>query len=327
MQRALRYHGSVIEKVRETFLVKIAAEFESAVVKRALHGGPGQASARLLAEGPGWRVYDVVCDHGPQDRPFEEQHSGISIAIVAGGSFQYRGDGGRELLTPGSLLLGQHGQYFECRHEHAPGDRCIAFRYDPEYFEDLVADAGFPRAAFNALRLPPLRELSGLISQACSGVLGSAVSWEELSLQLAGRTLALTAAHSVAPPDVPASSVARITRAIRAIECRPHDQLSLRDLAREARLSPYHFLRTFQQITGLTPHQYLKRSRLRQAAMQLGVQPERILNIAFDSGFGDVSNFVHAFRAEFGTSPREYRRRVRSGTRGGLEAEQRSAGG
>jgi len=61
--------------------------------------------------------------------------------------------------------------------------------------------------------------------------------------------------------------------------------------------------------------------------MQLGAQPQRILDIAFESGFGDVSNFVHAFRAEFGTSPREYRRRVRSGTRGGLKAKLRSAGG
>lgn len=282
------------------------------MANRALHGGPGQAAARLLAEGPGWRAYDVVCDHGPQDHPFQEQHSGYSIAIVAGGSFQYRGDGGRELLTPGSLLLGRHGQYFECRHDHAPGDRCIAFRYDPGYFEELAADAGFPRAAFSTLRLPPLRELSSLISRACSGVLGSLVSWEELSLQFAERTLALTAARRTASPDVPASSVARITRAVRTVERRTREQLSLPELAREARLSPYHFLRTFQQITGLTPHQYLMRSRLRQAALQLGVQPEPILEIALDSGFGDVSNFNRAFRAEFGTSPREYRRRLLS---------------
>lgn len=306
-------------------MVKIAAEFEEAVAKRALHGGPGQACARLLAEGPGWRVYDVVCDHGPQDRPFEEQHSGVSIAIVAGGSFQYRGDGGRELLTPGSLLLGQHGQYFECRHDHAPGDRCIAFRYDPEYFERVAWDAGFSRAAFQALRVPPLRELSTLISRACGGVLGAPVSWEELSLQLATRTLALTSARRSWPPDVPASSAARITRAIRAIERRAHDSLGLAELAREARLSTYHFLRTFEQVTGLTPHQYLKRTRLRQAALQLGAEPGRILDIALESGFGDVSNFNHAFRAEFGVNPREFRRRL-SAACGGLEAERRPAG-
>jgi AraC-like DNA-binding protein len=49
------------------------------------------------------------------------------------------------------------------------------------------------------------------------------------------------------------------------------------------------------------------RTRLRNAATRLILDAERILNIAFDSGFGDVSNFNHAFRTEFGMSPREYR--------------------
>ena len=49
-------------------------------------------------------------------------------------------------MLPGSLLLGNVGQHFECAHEHATGDRCIAFGYAPDYFERLVADAGI-RAA------------------------------------------------------------------------------------------------------------------------------------------------------------------------------------
>ena len=57
----------------------------------------------------------------------------------------------------------------------------------------------------------------------------------------------------------------------------------------------------------MTPHQYVLRARLRQAAMRLAVEPARIIDIAFDCGFGDVSNFNRAFRAEFGVSPRAYR--------------------
>ncbi|MGE5813314.1 MAG: helix-turn-helix domain-containing protein, partial [Acidobacteriota bacterium] len=37
----------------------------------------------------------------------------------------------------------------------------------------------------------------------------------------------------------------------------------------------------------------------------------KIVDVALDSGFGDVSNFNRAFRAEFGVSPRTYRRRAR----------------
>jgi AraC family transcriptional regulator len=72
-------------------------------------------------------------------------------------------------------------------------------------------------------------------------------------------------------------------------------------------VSSYHFLCIFQQLTGVTPHQYVLRARLREAAMRLTAEPAKILDIALDCGFGDVSNFNHAFRAEFGVSPRGYR--------------------
>jgi AraC family transcriptional regulator len=79
------------------------------------------------------------------------------------------------------------------------------------------------------------------------------------------------------------------------------------DLAREARLSPSHFLRTFERLTGVTPHQYVRRTRLRNAAAQLVGSRAKVLNIALNSGLGDVSDFNRAFRKEFGVSPRVYR--------------------
>ena len=53
-------------------------------------------------------------------------------------------------------------------------------------------------------------------------------------------------------------------------------------------------------------HQYVVRARLREAAVRLRVRSDRILDIALDCGFGDVSNFNRMFRAEFGRSPRTY---------------------
>jgi AraC-like DNA-binding protein len=99
---------------------------------------------------------------------------------------------------------------------------------------------------------------------------------------------------------------------VRAVERHPDAGLTLARLARESGLSPYHFLRTFERLTGLTPHQYVLRARLREAAIRLAVTEKRarILDIALDSGFGDVSNFNRSFRAEFGVSPRAYRQRA-----------------
>jgi transcriptional regulator GlxA family with amidase domain len=78
-------------------------------------------------------------------------------------------------------------------------------------------------------------------------------------------------------------------------------------LAKIARLSPYHFLRTFEELTGATPHQYILRMRLRRAAVRLRLERGSIAEIALGCGFGDISNFNRTFRAEFGMTPREYR--------------------
>ena len=217
-------------------------------------------------------------------------------------------------MTPGSILLGNVGQCFECGHEHGTGDRCLSFGYAPDYFERLAADAGIRGSGpiFTALRLPPLRALSPITARAWSGLGGSgSVSWEEVGLRLAARTVQLARSVSPDSKSAPPSAAARVTRVIRRIEHDPDSGLTLNSLAREAGLSPYHFLRTFQSLTGVTPHQYILRTRLRTAAARIARETAKILDIALDCGFGDVSNFNHAFRAEFGVSPRIYRLQMR----------------
>lgn len=295
----------------EEFLAKIAMKLEQALAERRITGFPGQARARALARGSGWTVGDVVCTSGPKDRPFEEGHTGVSIAVVVAGSFQYRAAAQGELMTPGSLLLGNPGQSFECGHEHGEGDRCVSFHYEQGYFEKLAADfrVRSERVPFKPLRLPPLRATSHLVGLACAALEGSpAPSWEELSLQLAATALRLVRNRPQSAREEPPSVIARVTRAVRLVEKQLHGELTLRELAAEAGLSPYHFLRVFTRLTGLTPHQYVRRARLRAVAVDLASQlrHKRVLDLALDTGFGDVSNFNRSFRREFGLSPRKY---------------------
>lgn len=262
--------------------------------------------ARVIATGAGWSVSEVVCTLGPRDRPFEEQHSGVSIAMVAAGTFVYRGPAGRELMTPGSLLLGSAGQSFECSHDHGAGDRCIAFSYAPELFDRIQAEP-----AFRAHRVPALRALSPLVARAEAALGGAAeIAWEEVAVELAG--LASEVERQVDRVASPASSEARVAHLVRIIEGEPAREYELDAMAREARLSPYHFLRIFRQVTGITPHQHLLRRRLQRAAIRLADEPTKIVEIALECGFGDVSNFNRTFRAEFGVSPRAWRRSLRS---------------
>lgn len=304
-------------------MAEIAVALNEALQARSALGTPGRATARLLAHGDGWTVEDVVCTSGPRDRTFEELHSRVAIAVVMTGTFQYRAAGARGtadrvVMTPGSLMLGSMNQCFECGHEHATGDRCLSFGYTPELFERIAAGAGIRarRAVpgFLALRVPPVRAIAPLVAAACGAALHPAgIAWEELSVRLAAEALRLVEGRS--GPDSPATlaAEARVTRIARRIEHEPDGDLTLARLSEDARLSPYHFLRVFERLTGVTPHQYVLRTRLRRAALRLVSGSGSVLGIALDCGFGDVSNFNRAFRDEFGTTPRGMRRRVASG--------------
>jgi AraC family transcriptional regulator len=298
-------------------LAKIAVELEQALTQRARNGAPAGLTARMLAQGDGWSVEDVVCTSGPRDRSFEETHGCYRIAVVVAGSFQCRSESGKELMTPGSLLLGNAGECFECGHDHGSGDRCVSFGYSPGLFETLAADAGARglRAGFPYLRLPPSGGMAALVARVCAGLAAPlpapvATVWEELSVELAGCALQLTAETQHRATTLAPGAVARVTRAVRMMDRDPSVPLALKDVAQQAGLSTYHFLRVFEQLTGITPYQYLRRARLRNAAVRLAESRAKVLDVALDCGFGDISNFNHAFRAEFGVSPRAYRAQV-----------------
>lgn len=258
----------------------------------------------------------MVCTRGPQDPRFEEQHDQFVIAIVTSGTFQYRSSGSNreEVMTPGSVLLGSPGQCFECGHEHGVGDRCLAFHFSADYFNHLVAGGGTRKRlkAFQSSKLSPIRMLSPIIADACAALSGSDVAWEELGVRLSARALQLDAAIQPDTQFTSPAAVDRVSESVRWIEKRSTSDLTLLRLAREAGLSPFHYLRTFESVTGTTPHQFMLRTRLRGAAVRLATGDGKVVDVALETGFGDVSNFNRAFRAEFGVSPTTYRRRRRS---------------
>jgi AraC-like DNA-binding protein len=224
------------------------------------------------------------------------------------GTFEYRSPAGGELMTPGSLLLGNAGEPFRCGHEHGTGDRCVSFSYTREFFEGLAGDGAASATRFTTPRLPPVRELSPLVTKAALLVHGSEEkNGEALAIQIAMQAIGMAADRRADRTDVNASSLARVTRVLRLVENEPDAEYKLAGLAHVAGLSPFHFLRTFVRVTGATPHQYMMRVRLRRAGLALKLRREKIVDIALECGFHDVSAFNRAFRAEFGVSPRVYR--------------------
>ena len=264
-----------------------------------------------LASGPGWSVSDVVCNAGPHDRPFEERHEAVCIAAVTQGTFQYRSALGTVVLAPGALLLGNAGTCFECGHEHAIGDRCISFHFAPDRLEAIAtAVPGARRLAFTVPRLPPLPALMPIVAAAeVARDERDSAELEELALCLGG---AVVAALADVKPQVRQPSrrdERRVTEALRRIEAQAQEPLTVGDLARDAAMSPYHFLRVFTQVAGMTPHQFVLRTRLHRAAVCLRRSNDAVLGIALEAGFNDLSTFVRRFRNIMGVSPSQLRAR------------------
>jgi AraC family transcriptional regulator len=267
--------------------------------------------AHLLARGPGWRVSDIRCASGPRERPFEERHESVSLGVVLEGSFQYRNALGSALLAPGAVLLGNPGQCFECGHEHAAGDRCLAVQFDPALWEEIAAAApGVRRADFALPSLSPSAALAPLLAEAeAARDAGDAAALEELAFRLAGAALTLAAGAGRAARPPSRRDERRVTAALRRIEAAPDEATSLADLAAEAAMSPYHFLRTFRRLAGMTPHRYVLHSRMHRAAVRLRLSDAPVSAIAFEAGFGDLSTFNRRFRRTMGSAPAAYRRR------------------
>lgn len=270
--------------------------------------------ARTLAKGDGWRVNEVICALGPQDRAFEEQHHDVTIAIVAAGSFFYRSETGRSLMYPGALLLGNAGACFECGHEHGTGDRCLSIHFASRLFEEIAAAAtGSYRFRFPTNMLPALRQLAGPIVKVEAGTLAAdPISLEELSIGLAEAVFAVLSDGARATGNPPARDRRRVSDVVRYIEDNADQPLGLSNLAGLACMSRYHFLRTFRQVLGITPYQLLLNMRMRRAALALTTTPAEVAAIAFASGFGDLSTFNARFRNMTGMSPQAFRRSVPS---------------
>jgi len=88
------------------------------------------------------------------------------------------------------------------------------------------------------------------------------------------------------------------------------EDISLATLAEVARLSPYHFVRTFKQSFGLPPHRYLSSLRIQRAKSLLSNPAMSVTQIGFNLGFSETSSFTTSFRKHTGLTPTAYRRGV-----------------
>lgn len=253
---------------------------------------------------------DYRCTARPDDPSEVEVHRAFSISYVRRGSFGYRSRGASFELVAGSLLVGRPGDEYVCTHEHHDGgDECLSFALAPEIADEI----GGASDVWTVGSLPPLPELMVL------GELGQAtaegntdVRLDEVGLSMAARFVEVVSGRQRRPVQATARDRRRAVEIALWLDEHSHEPIDLDTIAKTAGSSPFHFLRLFSKVLGVSPHQYVVRSRLRRAARLLVEEESRpITDIAFDVGFGDLSNFVRTFHRAAGASPRGFRRAAR----------------
>jgi AraC family transcriptional regulator len=100
-------------------------------------------------------------------------------------------------------------------------------------------------------------------------------------------------------------------RCLELLRARLSEDISLDELAAEARLSPYHFARMFKQSVGVPPRVYLTRLRVEKACELLETTDLPVTEIAQEVGYSSNQVLARVFVKHRRMSPTDYRRAVR----------------
>jgi AraC family transcriptional regulator len=109
----------------------------------------------------------------------------------------------------------------------------------------------------------------------------------------------------------------QVKRACEKLDSDLGGKLSLEQIAAEFGLSVSHFSRAFKASTGLPPHQWLLRQRVKAAKQLMTIRDLPLSEIAISAGFANQSHLTRVFSAAVGVSPAAWRRQ----TQGAPESE------
>jgi AraC family transcriptional activator of pobA len=102
----------------------------------------------------------------------------------------------------------------------------------------------------------------------------------------------------------------RLKDTISYIETHYAEKLSMKDAARIARMSPYHFSRVFKQSVGNTFTEYIHLYRINKAETLLRGSNMSITRIAEQTGFGTIQYLDQLFKRYRGCTPNQLRRQT-----------------
>ena len=272
---------------------------------------------QFMLENTPFEFYHYL-DNSPPKVSFH-QHPCYELFFFLGGNVNYSIEGKTYALRPGDILLtGSHDVH---RPEVLPGkpyERIVVWLAE-DFFQPLFAageelQSCFRDAATKNYRLVRPDEQSYLrLYRLCQRIDEAQASREIGSMALAyGLVTEFLVEVCRCYYRAPAESYgnvtenARINQAIAYVNKHIAEDLSLAHLAEQFYVSKFYLSKQFRQYAGLSLYQYIMKKRLTAAREQL-LQGSSVTEAFLSSGFNDYSNFLKAFKREYGSLPKDLR--------------------
>lgn len=258
--------------------------------------------------------YFHLRDTAGQERDFHF-HEFDKVVVLLSGHVDYTVEDITYALKPWDVLLVKHHTIHKALIDKTePYDRVIIY-LDGKYFDRIMPNAGlmdcFEKADKDGRQLITPDDGQQERLAAALEDYEAAMRDEELGAEAIRDTQMVKllvlinriyASGSAVPDRAEATRDPKIGAVLSYINENLGRELSVDELAEQAYLSRYHFMRLFKAQTGSTVHAYVRQKRLLYAA-RLIREGESAARAAAESGFSDYSAFHRAFRECFGISP------------------------
>jgi len=222
-------------------------------------------------------------------------HEEIFVSAITAGAGSFFFGGRDHLAAPGSLVVVAPGEVHA--HSDREGGRSFRSLSVPSSFVGL---ADFPSSVMADARI---FQVFLRLHRALEGS-GSRLQRESLLLDFFAQLVGRMREGGLVP-----SGVGREYRAVRRAQeflNEHYDRnVSLKELASVANLSPFYLHRVFCQEAGMPPHAYLVQIRLLRAKDLLR-RGRPIAHVALATGFADQSHFTRHFKRLMGVTPTQY---------------------
>jgi AraC-like DNA-binding protein len=234
-------------------------------------------------------------------------HSGFIIGIVLKGGRVINRYGTSTIIPENGMFVVNPGEPHSCK-SHSQRHSYLTICVNVEGMNAVAAQVSEKARALphftNVLLYDA--ELSFKIQQFFSLVenAGSAIERESALLSFLS-TLILRYGNNPPEPCRISPHIDAINNACEYIKTHYAQNMTLKQLAGMACLSPFYFQRLFLENTGISPHDYLIQFRIKKAR-EFFAEGQNITGVALDTGFVDQSHFSRSFKQATGTTPGHY---------------------